>query len=45
MKKKRVLILGGAGFIGLGIAKYLGENRNYQQYYSSAGSVTLSAAS
>ena len=29
MKKKRVLILGGAGFIGLGIAKYLGENRDY----------------
>ena len=29
MKKKRVLILGGAGFIGLGIAKYLGENKNY----------------
>jgi len=28
--KKKVLILGGAGFIGLGIAKYLGENRNYE---------------
>ena len=27
---KKVLILGGAGFIGLGIAKYLGENRNYE---------------
>ena len=27
--KKKVLILGGAGFIGLGIAKYLGENKNY----------------
>jgi UDP-glucose 4-epimerase len=29
MKKKKVLILGGAGFIGLGIAKFLGENCNY----------------
>ena len=29
MKKKKVLILGGAGFIGLGIARFLGENRNY----------------
>jgi len=27
--KKKVLILGGAGFIGLGIARYLGANRNY----------------
>ena len=30
MKNKKVLILGGAGFIGLGIAKYLGENRDYK---------------
>jgi len=29
MKKKKVLLLGGAGFIGLGIAKYLGENKDY----------------
>ena len=29
MKKKKILLLGGAGFIGLGIAKYLGQNRNY----------------
>ena len=29
MKKKKVLILGGAGFIGLGLAKYLGENKDY----------------
>jgi len=28
--KKKVLILGGAGFIGLGIAKYLGANREYE---------------
>ena len=27
--KKKVLILGGAGFIGLGIARFLGENRDY----------------
>jgi len=27
--KKKILILGGAGFIGLGIAKFLGVNRNY----------------
>lgn len=27
--KKKVLILGGAGFIGLGIAKFLGKHRNY----------------
>tara|TARA_Y100000590_G_C15681398_1_gene999952 strand:+ start:72 stop:1109 length:1038 start_codon:yes stop_codon:yes gene_type:complete len=27
--KKKVLILGGAGFIGLGIAKFLSKNRNY----------------
>ena len=27
--KKKVLILGGAGFIGLGIARYLGANRDY----------------
>ena len=30
MKQKKVLILGGAGFIGLGIAKYLGANREYE---------------
>ena len=29
MKKKKVLILGGSGFIGFGIVKYLVENRNY----------------
>jgi nucleoside-diphosphate-sugar epimerase len=29
MKKKSVLLLGGAGFIGYHIAKYLAENRNY----------------
>ena len=29
MKKKKVLILGGAGFIGLGIAKFLGQNKDY----------------
>ena len=28
--KKKVLILGGAGFIGLNITKYLAENRNYE---------------
>ena len=28
--KKKVLILGGAGFIGLGIAKFLGEYRKYE---------------
>jgi UDP-glucose 4-epimerase len=28
-KKKSVLLLGGAGFIGMNIAKYLSENRNY----------------
>jgi UDP-glucose 4-epimerase len=28
--KKKVLLLGGAGFIGLSIAKYLGENRDYE---------------
>lgn len=28
-EKKKVLILGGAGFIGLGIAKYIGESSNY----------------
>ena len=27
--KKKVLLLGGAGFIGLNISKYLAENRNY----------------
>jgi len=27
--KKKVLILGGAGFIGLGIARFLGESRDY----------------
>lgn len=27
---KRVLLLGGAGFIGFNITKYLAENRNYQ---------------
>ena len=27
--KKKVLILGGAGFIGLGITRFLGFNRNY----------------
>ena len=27
--KKKVLILGGAGFIGLGIARFLGENKDY----------------
>ena len=29
MTKRKVLIIGGAGFIGLGITRYLGENRNY----------------
>ena len=29
MKKKKVLILGGAGFIGLEIANFLGTNREY----------------
>ena len=29
MEKKKVLILGGAGFIGLGICNYLCENRDY----------------
>ena len=29
MVKKNVLILGGAGFIGLEIARYLGKNRDY----------------
>jgi len=29
MKNKKVLILGGAGFIGLGISNYLGKNRNH----------------
>jgi nucleoside-diphosphate-sugar epimerase len=28
--KKKVLILGGAGFIGLGISEFLGKNRNYE---------------
>ena len=28
--KKKVLLLGGAGFIGLNISKYLAENRNYE---------------
>jgi UDP-glucose 4-epimerase len=28
--KKKVLLLGGAGFIGFNIAKYLGENREYE---------------
>ena len=28
--KKKVLILGGAGFIGLGIARFLGEHRKYK---------------
>ena len=27
---KKVLLLGGAGFIGFNIAKYLSENRDYQ---------------
>lgn len=27
--KKKVLIIGGAGFIGLNVAEYLGERRNY----------------
>ena len=27
---KKVLILGGAGFIGFNITKYLAENRNYE---------------
>ena len=30
MKKKKVLILAGAGFIGLGISEFLGKNRNYE---------------
>jgi nucleoside-diphosphate-sugar epimerase len=30
MKMKKVLILGGAGFIGLGISEFLGKNRNYE---------------
>ena len=30
MKKIKVLILGGAGFIGLGISEFLGKNRNYE---------------
>ena len=30
MKKKNVLILGGAGFIGLGLAKYICKNRDYE---------------
>jgi len=30
MKKKKVLILGGSGFIGFGIVKYLVINRNYE---------------
>ena len=29
-KKKRVLILGGGGFIGFGLAKFLTENRDYE---------------
>ena len=28
--KKNVLLLGGAGFIGFNIAKYLAENRDYK---------------
>ena len=28
--KKKVLILGGAGFIGLGIARFLGKHRKYK---------------
>jgi nucleoside-diphosphate-sugar epimerase len=28
--KKKVLIIGGAGFVGLNIAKYLSENRDYE---------------
>lgn len=28
--KKKVLLLGGAGFIGLGIARFLAESRNYE---------------
>src|SRR6185295_17501256 len=27
---RKVLILGGAGFIGFNVAKYLAKNRNYQ---------------
>lgn len=30
MKKKKVLILGGAGFIGFNITRYLCENRDYE---------------
>jgi len=30
MKDKKVLLLGGAGFIGINIAKYLAKNRNYE---------------
>ena len=30
MKKKKVLLIGGAGFIGFNITKFLAENRNYQ---------------
>ena len=29
MKRKKVLILGGSGFIGLGIARYIGENSDF----------------
>ncbi len=30
MEKKKVLLIGGAGFIGYNIAKYLAEEKNYQ---------------
>ncbi len=30
MANKKVLLLGGAGFIGINIAKYLAKNRNYE---------------
>ena len=29
MKKKKVLVLGGAGFIGFEVVKFLANNRNY----------------
>ena len=30
---KKVLLLGGAGFIGFNIAKYLAENRDYSTHH------------